>query len=105
METWRWSWRRGGGQEPPPPEGNTPPLSGEVPWAEEEVPRVVVHKVVAEVVAEVEAKVAEMVAQAVLEVVPGDVPERLGEGKEESCGGAPPPQPREPRGAKKGGGT
>ena len=57
-----------------------------------------------------EAKVVAEVAKVVAEVVPGELPERLGEGKEGSRRGVPPPQPqflpppqpREPRGPRRG---
>ena len=102
-----------GDQEPLPPGGNAPPplappppRSGEVPGVEEEVPGVVMPEVVAGVVAGEAGVVVAKVAGVGARVVPGELPERLGEGKEGSSRGAPPPQPqfptppqpREPRG-------
>ena len=89
-----------GDQEPLPPGGNAPPplappppRSGEVPGVEEEVPGVVMPEVVAGVVAGEAGVVVAKVAGVGARVVPGELPERLGEGKEESLRGPPRPSP------------
>ena len=67
-----------------------------MPGVEEEVPGVVMPEVVAGVVAGEAGVVVAKVARVGAGVVPGELPERLGEGKEGSSRGAPPPQPQFP---------